>query len=59
VFESGDPGSLGRTLAEALGQLGSPVRREEVRRAIDLRMQGYTYAKTTEGLLSALAALKA
>jgi glycosyltransferase involved in cell wall biosynthesis len=57
VFESEDPLALGRTLSEALGELGSPSRRDEIRGAIDRRMAGYTFERTTDGLLAALAAL--
>jgi glycosyltransferase involved in cell wall biosynthesis len=57
VFDSSHPGTLERTLAEALAELGSAPRRETIRAAIDRRMEGYTYAKTTDGLLAALAAL--
>jgi glycosyltransferase involved in cell wall biosynthesis len=59
VFDPADPRALARALSEALADLGSPGRRDEMRRAIDRRMSGYTYAKTTDGLLAAIAALKA
>ena len=57
VFDSSDPRALARTLSGALADLGSAKRREEIRRSIDRRMAGFTYAKTTDGLLAALAAL--
>jgi glycosyltransferase involved in cell wall biosynthesis len=59
VFDPADPRALARALSEALADLGSPGRRDGIRRAIDRRMSGYTYAKTTDGLLAAIAALKA
>jgi len=58
VFKSADPRALARALSEALADLGSAKRREEIRRGIDRRMAGYTYAKATDGLLAALAALQ-
>jgi len=58
VFSCADPRALGRSLSEALADLRSAKRREEIRRGIDRRMAGYTYAKTTDGLLAALAALR-
>jgi glycosyltransferase involved in cell wall biosynthesis len=59
VFDPSDPQALGRTLSEALAALGSSAaRRQEIRQAIERRMAGYTYAKTTDGLLAALAALE-
>ena len=59
VFGAADPRSLGRALSEALAELGSARRRLEIRQAIERRMAGYTFAKTTDGLLAALAALEA
>jgi glycosyltransferase involved in cell wall biosynthesis len=60
VFDSADPQALGRTLSAALAELGSSAkRRQDIRQAIERRMAGYTYAKTTDGLLAALAALQA
>lgn len=59
VFDSGDPKALGQTLSVALAELASPPRRAEIRSAIDRRMAGYTYEKTSEGLVAALAALHA
>jgi len=56
VFESEDPRALAGALTGALADLGSAQRREQVQRAIRHRMAGYTYAKTTDGLLAALAA---
>jgi len=56
VFDSTDPRALGRALSGALAELRSAQRREEVRRGVEHRIAGYTYAKTTEGLLAALAA---
>ena len=56
VFDSADPKALARSLSAALADLGSAQRRDEIGRAVDSRMSGYTYAKTTDGLLAALAA---
>jgi glycosyltransferase involved in cell wall biosynthesis len=55
VFESGDPTALERTLSEALREIGTPSRKEEMRRAVEGRISGYTYSQTTDGLLKALA----
>jgi glycosyltransferase involved in cell wall biosynthesis len=57
VFDPEDPRALGVALSAALTQLGSPSRREQIERAIDRRMAGYTYEKTADGLLAALASL--
>jgi glycosyltransferase involved in cell wall biosynthesis len=57
VFESGDPTALERTLSEALKEIGSPSRKEEIRKAVEGRISGYTYSQTTDGLLKALAGL--
>lgn len=59
VFDSGDARALARGLSGALAELGSGRRREEIRGAVERRISAYTYAETTEGLLAALAALKA
>jgi glycosyltransferase involved in cell wall biosynthesis len=59
VFDPTDPSSLKKTLSIALDQLGSPARRETVRRAVEIRIAGFNYQQTTEGLLSALASLPA
>jgi glycosyltransferase involved in cell wall biosynthesis len=56
VFECGDPRALAGALSQAFAELGSAQRREEIQRAIRHRMAGYTYEKTTDGLLAALAA---
>jgi glycosyltransferase involved in cell wall biosynthesis len=57
VFESGDPTALERTLSEALREIALPSRKEEMRRAVESRISGYTYSQTTDGLLQALASL--
>jgi glycosyltransferase involved in cell wall biosynthesis len=57
VFASSDAGALGRALSQALTELRSPRRRDEIRRSVELRIAGYSYSRTTEGLLAALAAL--
>jgi len=56
VFDSEDPRALAGALSAAFAELGSAQRREQVQKAILHRMAGYTYAKTTDGLLAALAA---
>ncbi len=58
VFACGDKGALGSALSRALAELGSPGRRGEIRRSVELRISGYSYARTTEGLLAALAAIQ-
>jgi glycosyltransferase involved in cell wall biosynthesis len=58
VFDPSIPGALGFALSEALSALDSPSRRAEIRRAVEARISGYAYAKTTEGLIAALGALK-
>ncbi len=59
VFDSWEPKALGQALSAALSELASPLRREEIRRAVDRRVAGYSYEKTSEGLVAALAALHA
>jgi glycosyltransferase involved in cell wall biosynthesis len=59
VFDPSLPGALGSALSEALGALESPSRNAEIRRAVEARILGYTYAQTTAGLIAALDALKA
>jgi len=58
VFASGDAGALGRSLSQALTDLRSPARRDEIRRSVEHRIAGYSYPRTTEGLLAALAAIQ-
>jgi glycosyltransferase involved in cell wall biosynthesis len=58
VFASGDKEALGRGLSQALADLGSPRRRDEIRRSVELRISDYSYARATEGLLAALAAVQ-
>ncbi len=58
VFDAADPGAMGRSLAAALGDLGTPLRRNEIRRAVEARIKGYSYGRAAEGLLAALAALR-
>jgi glycosyltransferase involved in cell wall biosynthesis len=50
-------GDLERVLGEALDGLASPSERERLRRNVLTRISGYSYARATEGLLSALATL--
>jgi glycosyltransferase involved in cell wall biosynthesis len=58
-FEAEAPGALAKGLAQALDDTASAPRREGMRAAVERRIAGYTYARTTEGLLAALAALPA
>lgn len=57
VFDAEAPGSLATTLAGALDEAASPALVERRREAGLRRIAGYTYARTTEGLLAALGAL--
>lgn len=57
VFDAGTPDSLAATLSAALDDVSSPLRKEELRKCVLQRIGGFTYARTTEGLLAALAAL--
>jgi glycosyltransferase involved in cell wall biosynthesis len=59
VFESDDAAALEWTLSGALQEIRSPERAEEIRRAAEGRISGYTYSQTTDGLLEALAGLDA
>jgi glycosyltransferase involved in cell wall biosynthesis len=57
VFDSEDQQGLSRTLSIALDEVRSPPRRAEIRSNVERRMAGYTYERTTDGLLAALSAL--
>ncbi len=57
IFDPARPEALDDALREALRELSSAPRREEIRRAVEARILGYTYRQTTEGLQAALAAL--
>jgi glycosyltransferase involved in cell wall biosynthesis len=57
VFASEDPQSLRAALARALDDVAGAGRRQEVRAAVSARIAGFTYERTTEGLLAALASL--
>jgi glycosyltransferase involved in cell wall biosynthesis len=57
VFDPAKPHSLAQALGTALQEIGSAGRREELRQAVRRRIECYTYAKTTEGLIAALDAL--
>jgi glycosyltransferase involved in cell wall biosynthesis len=58
VFDPVDPRALGQSLSAALEQLGSPARREQIVKAVALRIAGYTYERTSAGLSEAMAALR-
>jgi glycosyltransferase involved in cell wall biosynthesis len=57
VFKSNGSTALEDTLTRALEDVGASARRQEIRRNVERRILGYTYAQTTSGLLNALAAL--
>jgi glycosyltransferase involved in cell wall biosynthesis len=57
VFDASVPPALEAAISEAMTEIGSVSRREEFRRNVGLRIAGYTYAQTTEGLVAAVAAL--
>jgi glycosyltransferase involved in cell wall biosynthesis len=57
VFDPARAGALRTALSEALGDLDSVPRKEEIARAVEARISGYTYRQTTEGLAAAIAAL--
>lgn len=57
VFAATDPTALAPCLAAALADLALTERRERIRRSVLARIAGYTYARTTAGLLDALASL--
>lgn len=59
VFAATEAGALRRSLSQALAELRSSRLQEEIRRSVELRIAGYSYARTTEGLFAALAALQA
>lgn len=59
VFPAEDSPALAATLGRALGTLADPAARARLRAAVAARIALYTYAQTTAGLLSALAALPA
>jgi glycosyltransferase involved in cell wall biosynthesis len=58
VFNSGETGALARALRGALADLESPSRREVILRAVEQRIERYSYARTTDGLLAALASVR-
>ncbi len=57
TFDSADPGALGDALGTALSELDKPERRLEILSAVRAKISEYTYTQTTNGLLSALAAV--
>ena len=54
VFRTGERADLARALREAFGELARPGRREALREAVRRRIQNYTYAQASAGLLAAL-----
>jgi glycosyltransferase involved in cell wall biosynthesis len=59
VFDAEAPGALALALRAALADLEVPYRREEIRRAVADRIAHFGYGQTTDGLLAALAGLRA
>jgi glycosyltransferase involved in cell wall biosynthesis len=57
VFEAAEPTSLKKALSQALEDSRSPSQRTRLKEGVTRRISGYTYAQTTEGLMSALAGL--
>jgi glycosyltransferase involved in cell wall biosynthesis len=57
VFDAADPASLKNVLSEALEYSRSQIQQNRMKDAVTSRISGYTYAQTTEGLLSALSGL--
>jgi glycosyltransferase involved in cell wall biosynthesis len=57
VFDPVKEDSLAAVLSEAIGDLRSDSRRLAIVDAVKARISGYTFEKTTEGLLAALASL--
>jgi glycosyltransferase involved in cell wall biosynthesis len=57
VFKASEPGTLGQALGDALRDLRSAARAQEIRDAVLRRIGSYTYSHATEGLLAALASL--
>ncbi len=54
VFDAADPSDLRRALSDALRDIGIPACKVAIKKAVESRIAGYTYAQTTNGLLSAL-----
>lgn len=54
VFRADDINQLGAKLSAALAALADPESRERIRRNVSARISGYTYEKTTTGLLAAV-----
>lgn len=57
VFRAGDAQHLRERLGAALDALADPAARDRIRSAAAERISGYSYARTTAGLLEALAFL--
>lgn len=57
VFAADDPAALAKGLASALSDLAVTETRDRIRRAVLDRIAGYTYARTTAGLLDTINAL--
>jgi glycosyltransferase involved in cell wall biosynthesis len=55
VFPAEDPGGLARAVSEAFADLSDADRRRSLRDSVLRRIGGYTYSRTTQGLLAALA----
>lgn len=59
VFQHDDPVDLKRQLAAALTTMRNPEHAQQLRLRVRSRIAGYSYAQTTQGLLTALAAIGA
>jgi hypothetical protein len=58
VFDALNPGAMGQVLALALQEISSPERYVALQQAVAKKISSYTYARTTEGLIGALASLR-
>ena len=58
-FRANDPADLRAALANALEAVAVPAERERLRLAVRARVDRYTYAQTTSGLLAALKSVEA
>jgi hypothetical protein len=54
VFRSDSPADLSRQLGAALDAVSEPATAQSLRDAVKARIAGFTYARTTAGLLSAI-----
>jgi glycosyltransferase involved in cell wall biosynthesis len=57
VFDPEDPAALKAALARAISDIRSTEHRERIRQTVARRIAGYSYEKSTDGLLEAVAAV--